>query len=150
MERPQLTLILLIFVGLGLGGFFYGAHEKTILAKQHKKDLAAQKQELENQIEQLQSGSGSPGAGDAPTTNDLLPPTDADTSEERLQEQVTFLEEQLDLLRDENARLLQLVDRLETKLKSAGTGSGEKRSFSGEEEKALVTTQDAHFQEPRA
>ncbi|MGI9240398.1 MAG: hypothetical protein ACR2RV_06325, partial [Verrucomicrobiales bacterium] len=138
MERPQLILVLLISLGLGFAGFFYGAHEKTVLTKQHKKDLAAQKKELSAQIGKLSSAD----PDSQPSTNDLLPETDANTSEERLQEQVTFLEEQLDLLRDENARLLQLVDRLETKLKSAGTSSGETRSFNGEEEKALINTRN--------
>lgn len=140
MERPQFILILLVAIGLALSGFFYGAHEKSVLTKEHQKDLATQKKELDAEIEKLRSTQPEPGDGTTPTTNDLLPPTSANTAEDRLQEQVSFLEEQLDLLRDENARLLQLVDRLETKLQSAGS-SGEGRSFNTEEEKALVNTQ---------
>lgn len=180
MERPQTVLILLVAIGLGLGGFFYGANQKSVLAKQHKQDLAAQKQaqkqalqseifeqhkidlaaqekavieemakqhdaaiqereeefrtEIEKLRTELSAGPIGPGA---------LLPEGASTATDaagRLEEQVAFLEEQLDLLRDENARLLQLVDRLETKLKSAGS-SGEGRSFSAEEQKALANTQ---------
>jgi hypothetical protein len=138
MERPQFVLILLVAIGLASSGFFYGAHQKSLLAKQHAKELATQKKDLSAEIEKLRAEGGGPPPG----PDALMPEgsSSATNSEERLQEQVTFLEEQLDLLRDENARLLQLVDRLETKLKSAGS-SGEARSFSAAEEKALANTQ---------
>ncbi|MFT5105436.1 MAG: hypothetical protein ACI9UA_001056 [Pseudoalteromonas tetraodonis] len=139
MERPQSVLIALIATGLAASGFFFGAHQKTVLGKEHRKELATQEKKLTAEIEK-RLGEESVSEGQGATTNDLFPPTDATTSEDRLQEQLTFIEGQLDLLRDENARLLSLVDRLETKLKSAG-GTGEERNFSAEEEKALTNTQ---------
>ena len=135
MERPQIVLISLIAIGTAASGFFYSAHQTSTLNKKHAKELTEQKEVLEAKIERLGKESG------GPTTNDLLPETDASTSEERLQEQVSFLEEQLDLLRDENARLLAMVDRLEAKLKSAGN-TGEGRMFSGEEEKGVVKVKE--------
>ena len=133
MERPQFVLIVLIAIGLGVSGFFYGANQKSILAKEHQKELAAQERDLRSEIEKLK-----PPVGPA----ELMPEGSSTATDAtgHLEEQVAFLEDQLDLLRVENARLIKLVDRLETKLKSAGT-TGEARSFSGEEENALSKVQ---------
>lgn len=155
MERPQTVLILLVAIGLGLSGLFYASNQRSLLAKQHAKDLDIQEKDLRSEIAKLRAEADrenqaaealrdeSAEIGGAPTGPAALLPEGASTAtnaEERLQEQVAFLEEQLDLLRDENARLLTLNDRLEAKLKSAGS-SGAGRSFSTEEEKALSNTQ---------
>jgi hypothetical protein len=141
MERPQIVLIVLVASGLALGGFFYGSNQRSMLTKEHQRELRAQEQDLSSEIaklrQQLEEGGQDPTGPD-----ELLPEgSNSSSAEGRLQEQIAFLEGQLDLLRDENARLLQLVDRLETKLNSAGS-TGEGRTFSVEEEKARTLTEE--------
>ena len=129
MERPQTILITLLALGLAAAGFFYLAHKTTALEKAHAVEI--------DQLQRKLSAQGGRNEGDGPTTADLLPETDASTSEEHLQDQVTFLEEQLGLLRDENARLLTMVDRLEAKLNSF-SNTGESRVFNAQEEKEFA------------
>ena len=135
MERPQIVLIALVGIGLAAAAFLFSAHKTTALEKGHRAEI----EKLERKLAKLDGGE--PAEGEGPKTADLLPETDSNTSEEHLQDQVSFLEEQLNLLRDENARLLAMVDRLETKLKSAG-GTGEARAFSVPEEEWFGKVKD--------
>ena len=62
MQRPQTVLIILIALGLGLSGFFYGAHQTSTLAKQHEKALVKATKDLRAEIDKLKADSTPPPA----------------------------------------------------------------------------------------
>jgi len=141
MERPQAVLVIVLALGVASTGFFYSKNQKSLLEKDHKKEVAKTERRHARELEKLRTKVPGelekPEEQDAPPVGptDLLPKeadTGSNTAEGQLQDQVVYLEEQLGLLRNENARLFKLVARLEVTLESAGV-EGAGRIFSADE-----------------
>ncbi|MEM9479939.1 MAG: hypothetical protein AAGA58_09835 [Verrucomicrobiota bacterium] len=126
--NPGATLAVLIGAGLGLAGLL----STTKRVNEVRSDFEVREQEwekeragLQAQIDEMAFG-GSEVAG----VESGAAPVDVDR-EAKLLDQIGFLEEQLQLTREENKRLFDRIDSLELKLSRAGSDPSEAAPLEG-------------------
>ncbi|MEM0896168.1 MAG: hypothetical protein AAGJ79_04715 [Verrucomicrobiota bacterium] len=118
--NPGATLAVLIGAGLGLAGFLNTTkrvNEVRANFEKREQDWEKERNDLQAQIDGMAFGDADPGAGAGSSAP-------GDAREAQLLDQIGFLEEQLQLTREENKRLFDRIDSLELALRRAGSEPG--------------------------